>query len=179
MQRFSPRSEGSEPHIGLHSPGVLHWKDEYPQYLALKASGAFFQETLWAVGNRDSTLKRYTQNRIHCGTQGRSSNLKGPWVRTTHGSWQVSWGGRRQLDLTLGTQTLMVTILGSLFYHMDTGAGEHHFVNLPLASSSASGPSTAHTHQPVGTGTGMPQAKRLAGQGHSPTYQWAGCLKTP
>ena len=47
----------------------------------------------------------------------------------------------------------------------------------PPSSLVAPGPSPAH--QPVGISTRMPQAKQLAGQGHSPTYHQTGCLKTP
>ena len=39
LQRFSPKSENSEPHIGLPGPGVLHWEDELPEHLALKVRG--------------------------------------------------------------------------------------------------------------------------------------------
>ena len=55
---FSRRSQGSEPHIGLPSPGVLHWGDEPAEHLALKARRAYFQEGQRAAGNRDFTLKR-------------------------------------------------------------------------------------------------------------------------
>ena len=40
VQRFSHRSESSEPHVRLPSPGVSHQEDEPPDHLALKASGA-------------------------------------------------------------------------------------------------------------------------------------------
>ena len=76
MQRFSPRSKGSEPHIRLPRPRVLHWEDEPPKCLALKASGAYL-EFQRAVGNRDSTLKGHTQNLTSSKGQGRSSDLKG------------------------------------------------------------------------------------------------------
>ena len=55
MQRFSPRSEGSEPHIRLPSLVVL--QGEAPRTLALKAIVAYFGETHRVVGNRDATLK--------------------------------------------------------------------------------------------------------------------------
>ena len=40
-------------------------------------------------------------------------------------------GGGGCLQITLGTETLMVAVLGS-FYHVDTGAGGHHGGILPL-----------------------------------------------
>ena len=55
-----------------------------PERLALKPSGAYFPEGQRAVGNnRDSTLKGCTQNLTCSRTQGRSSNLKGAWIRPT------------------------------------------------------------------------------------------------
>ena len=98
-----------------------------PQCLALKASKAYFQESQRAVGNRDSTLKRHTKNLICSKTQGRSRNLKEAWVRPTCWSWRASQRGRKQLGLTLETQTLAGDILGSSSYHKDTGTGKHHF----------------------------------------------------
>ena len=55
IQRFSHRSETSEPHIRLPSPGVLHREDKPIECLALKTSGAYFGESQRTVGNRDST----------------------------------------------------------------------------------------------------------------------------
>ena len=50
-QRFSPRSQGSEPSSG--SPAlVLHQKDGPPEHLVLKVSRACVQESWRAVGNR-------------------------------------------------------------------------------------------------------------------------------
>ena len=46
---------------------------------------------------------------------------------------RVSQRGRRQLDLTLGMQTVVAAIFGSSFYFMDAGASKHHFGILPLA----------------------------------------------
>ena len=44
-QRFSPRNKGSELRIRFLSLGVLHWKDEPPELLALKAVGLTFRRT--------------------------------------------------------------------------------------------------------------------------------------
>ena len=74
---FSPRSEGSEHHIKIPSPGVLCQEDEHPEHLAWKASRAYIQETQRVLRNRDFTLKEHKQNLMCSRTQGRSSNLKG------------------------------------------------------------------------------------------------------
>ena len=41
-------------------------------------------------------------------------------------SWSVSQRGRRQLQLTVGTQTLVAAIPGSSLHHADTGADGDH-----------------------------------------------------
>ena len=46
-----------------------------------------------------------------------------------------SLGGRRQLQLTLGTQTLAVAVLGTSFHHMCTGVGKDHCGIFPVAFS--------------------------------------------
>ena len=66
------------------------------------------------VGNRDFTLKRLTQNLTYYRTWGRSSNLKEAYVRPKL-IWRVSWRCRKQLELTLGTQTPAAALLGSSF----------------------------------------------------------------
>lgn len=38
---------------------------------------------------------------------------------------------RRQLEVILGSQTLVAGIVGSLSYLVDTSAGKHHYKNLP------------------------------------------------
>lgn len=40
LQKFSYRSESSEPRVRLPSLGVWHQEEETPECLALKASGA-------------------------------------------------------------------------------------------------------------------------------------------
>ena len=74
---------------------------------------------------------------------------------------------------------------------VDTDPGGRHYRELTLSNerwcwqasfwkspSSLLAPGPSPTHQPAGTSIGTPQAKQLAGQQHSPTYQQAGCLKT-
>ena len=121
------RGKGSKPHTGIPRPGVLHWKDEPLKYLALKASGDHLQQTQRAVENRGSALKGHTQRLTWFSTQDRSSNLKEAWSRPTCWSWGVSQRIRRQVDLILVTQTPAAAIMGSSFYHVDTGAGKYSF----------------------------------------------------
>lgn len=64
-------------------PWVVQWGDELPQCLVFKVNRAYFKESQGAVGNGDSTLKRLTENLTHFRTQGRSSYLKGIWIRPT------------------------------------------------------------------------------------------------
>lgn len=85
-------------------PHIWH-REQSPEPLTLKASGAQWQELHRTWGNRDSTLKSYTQNFMHTNTQGKSSNF-------------ICWGfdgllGRRgEWWLILGTKILVVKILG-------------------------------------------------------------------
>ena len=73
LESFFPRSKGSESYTEVSSPRVLYKEDKPPEYLALKASRAYFPERQRAVGNRDPTLKGHPQNLTHSRTQGRSS----------------------------------------------------------------------------------------------------------
>ena len=49
----------------------------------------------------------------------------------------------------------------------------------PPSSLLASGLSPTPAHHPVGTSTGMPEAKQVTGQEHSPTHHYTGCFKMP
>ena len=44
---FSPKNKAAEVHIRFSSSGVLHQEDGPPEYLTLKASGAYFQRRQW------------------------------------------------------------------------------------------------------------------------------------
>ena len=62
MQRFSPKSKWCKPHLRIPRAGLLYGEDEPSDRLPLKASGAYFQESQRALGNRDSTLKAGVPN---------------------------------------------------------------------------------------------------------------------
>ena len=68
-QRLTYRSESSEPHIKSPGLGIRHWEKEPLEHLALKASGACVQELHRTGGDRDSILKRHTQNFTCTGSQ--------------------------------------------------------------------------------------------------------------
>ena len=114
LQSFSPRREGSEPHISLPRPAVLGQEYETPEHLSLKACGAYFWESQRAVGNRVSTFKGCTQKSHLLQDQGRSCHLPVAWGRPTCWSWRVSQRRRRQPQLILGTQTPAAAILGGV-----------------------------------------------------------------
>lgn len=79
MQKFSPRSKDSEPHNGLPTPGVLHWKDEPPECQNLEASGTCVQERQRAVGKKDLPLLKGIPKISHAPTPSAETvNLKGP-----------------------------------------------------------------------------------------------------
>ena len=43
--------------MGLPNSGALQWEDELPGSWALKTSEAYIQESWWATGNSDSSIK--------------------------------------------------------------------------------------------------------------------------
>ena len=112
-QRSSPRREGFESYIWLPSPGVLHWEDEPPEYLALKTSMAYTWESWRVKGNRDSTFKGHIQNLTCSESQNRGSSLKGARVNPICWPWRASWRGKRQLRLPLGMETLAADSFGN------------------------------------------------------------------
>ena len=67
----------------LLSLQVLPQEGEPPEHLAVKAINVYFQMSQRVVGNIDFTLKGYTRNLTHSGTQGRCSNLIRIWVIST------------------------------------------------------------------------------------------------
>ena len=72
---------------------LLYWEEEPTEQLALKARGAWFQES-HKTGERRNL--KGTQNLTCSGTQGKSTNLIGAWARPTCWSWRVfgvGWGG--------------------------------------------------------------------------------------
>ena len=61
-QKFSRRSESSEPHIRIPSLGVWHQEEEPLEHLALKASRACSQEIYRTGGNK---LRSWRVHDVH------------------------------------------------------------------------------------------------------------------
>lgn len=78
-----PQEAGIEPHVRLPSPGILHWKDK-PRTSGFESQEGLLSGESEGCGE-DSSVKGCTQRFTHFGTQGRSSHLRGDWVRPT--SW--------------------------------------------------------------------------------------------
>lgn len=120
--------------------------------------------------------KGHTQNLTSSRSQGRSSNLIEAWVRLICLCRRVSWRGKGQLQLTLGTYTGSNHLCELL---LQCG---HWCQQVPLwnppSSLLAPGPSIALAQQPICVSVRMPQTKQQIGWGHSPNYQQTGCLKT-
>lgn len=164
----SSRSNEPEPHTELPNFRILHCKAESPKCLTLKASGAYFGETQKAVGNRASTLKEHTQNFTHSETQGRSNNLKEARDRSICCSCKVSCRERKNYSSCCAHRPWWQALYRELILSDGRWCWQASFWKTP---SSLLAPGPSPTHQPVGTSTGTPQAKQLAGQEHSPTYQ--------
>ena len=130
LQRFSPRTKGSESHIGLPSTRVQHQEDD-----PLCWGGAYFQRSQRAVGNRDSILKGCIQ---------KSHMLQDPGLKQ---SFERSLGQAHLLILESIPERQEAT--GAHPGDKDNGTGKHHFELRPLSSSLTSAPPPPH--QPVGS----------------------------
>ena len=157
---------GLSPTSSPPGPGFLHQEDELPKCLVLKTRVAYFLETQGSVGNRDFTFKGRTHNLTHSRTQGRSSGLKGAWVRPHCWPWRASPRGRRQLAAA-GFRELLLP-------------GGQWYQQVPVWNPSSSlAPEPGPAYQPVRPSTRTPQPWEPARRRHSPTHQKACCLKTP
>lgn len=97
---------GSQLHIRLLSPGVLHQEDAVPECLALKVSVAYFQDTQRTLGNRDHSQR--AQTKFHTRWRpGRSCHQKRAWIRCTLGKSPEEARAN-------GTQTVAAATMGSL-----------------------------------------------------------------
>ena len=103
------------PNPTSSSPGPAMGKQAAEHQALSTSTKACRQESQRALVNRDSTLKGHTHNHTCSRTQGRSSHSKGASVRPTCWSWRASWRGRKQMEFTLATYTVMT--FGSSFYH--------------------------------------------------------------
>lgn len=152
-------ARGPSPTLGLPAQESCA-NTSHLEHLALKVNATYFQESQNIMGNRDSLLRKHTHHLTHSRNRSRSSHLKGDWITPTCCSWRAYQRGRRKLELTTGTQTLVAGNFESSFYHIVTGITKLHS---GILLSSLLGPSL--THQSVRTRTGTPQAKQLARKG--------------
>ena len=93
------------------------------------------------LGEIETPLLKGTKNLTHSGTQGRSSDLKGAWVRPACWSWRVSLR-QAATAAPLGTQTQVVATSEESGLPCGHWSWQAPFWN-PLSSLSASGPSPA------------------------------------
>ena len=126
-QRFSDRSQTSEPHTRLPSLGVWQWEEGPSEQVALKVSRVWSQESHQPGGDRNSALGGHTCSHVH---QGKSSDLTGVWVIPTCWYWKVFCGGWWHLWLTMGTKTAVALVLGSTHWHEPSQG--YHFLTKTL-----------------------------------------------
>ena len=111
-QRFSHRTEHSEPHIRLPSLRVWRQEEEPQEHSALKANRSWLQELHRTRENRNATLGGHTESHVHW-VPGKKQ-----WLHRSLGqTYLLVLEGllRRQgwLWLTMGTRTLVAEVLGS------------------------------------------------------------------
>ena len=66
-QKFSHKSESSEPQVKIPSLGVWHWEEKPPEQLAWEAIRAWVQKLHRTREKRDSTLGRCAQGLTYTG----------------------------------------------------------------------------------------------------------------
>ena len=82
LQKFSPRSKGSEPNIKLLSLGVLHQEDETSRMPGFESQWGLCMGELEGYKIDTSLLK--THQNVTCSkTQCRGNRLKVAWIRPT------------------------------------------------------------------------------------------------
>lgn len=64
LQRFPPRSEGSETHIGLLSQEVLHWEDESPRTSGFESQCSSYMGELEDCRKETPLLKEHTKSHM-------------------------------------------------------------------------------------------------------------------
>ena len=130
-QRFSHRSESSEPHVSLPILRVWHQEEEALDHLALKASRTWVQE-LHRTEGKEIPLLEGTQKFSHAlGPRAKLFSI-GAWARNTCGSWRFSWWGGGVAGGGCGSlwgKTLVADALGNIhqcepsqsltFWHQD------------------------------------------------------------
>ena len=158
LQKFSYRSQNSEPQVRLHSLWGLAPEERAPRAFAFEDQQGLIASTPQNWENRDSVLRGHTQ--VMCiRIQEKSSDFMGAWARHTCWSWRASRGKHKRW-LTVWGQgpeggdireySLGWALLEATFWQQDLA---------PLNSLRL-------------------QCWDASGREHSPTHPQTGCLKT-
>ena len=103
---------------------ILHQKDQLPKHLALKSSGACMQQS---QRERETPISKSAHKIWHALSPSEEGVIWKEPESDLFADLRELFHCRRQLRLPLGTQMLVGVILGSLFYHEDTGAHNYYF----------------------------------------------------
>ena len=95
-----------------HQPRSAHWETEPLEHLVLEANRTWSWNSI-GLG-KHSAFGGHTRGLMHTRTQGKSSDFKA-WTIPACWSWKVFWG-KSWLWLTLGTQTLLAEVSGSIHW---------------------------------------------------------------
>ena len=143
---------------------VWHQEEEPPEYLALKASGAWSLELHRTGKNRNFTFGRYRLS-MHTRTQGKRQWLHRSLCQTyllvlegLSGRQMVAVAHRRNKDVGCG--------------------GTGYSLVWAVLDAPTLMPRPSFTQQSKGASCGMSQAKQPMRQEHGPTHQQTGCLKS-
>ena len=91
MQRFSHRSESSEPHIKLPSVGVQHQGDEALEHLALKGLAGLNCRSPTGLGETETPLSEGTHKISHASGPRAKQQFDRSLGRTTYWSGPGSY----------------------------------------------------------------------------------------
>ena len=170
LQRFFHRSESSEPHIRIPSPGVQHREDKPPRTFGFEDQWGLIAGASLDWG-RDFT-QRASQHPSapdprKKGTICQEPDQGGQTYLLVLESLPVSQGGGRGLPQGL---TQWRQAYWGAFKHMNGAVRGCHL--------GLSAPRPGPTQQIVGASAGMPQAKKINWMGRWPTHQQTAFVKT-
>ena len=103
---------------GLQSMG---WQRVRHDWAIKHSTGAYFGESQWAVGKRFHSKTAHAKSHMLQDLGQMQSFERSLLVRPTCWFWTASRRGRRQLELTLGTQVLEAAIFESSCHPKDAG----------------------------------------------------------
>ena len=155
-QRFSHRSESSEPHIRLPSQRIWLWR-----------SVGFDCRNSTGLGETETSVLEST-HRVSCAPGPRGKN-----------QWPHKRLGQTYLLVLEG----LLRRRGAAVAHcgdkdMGGGSSEKYSLVWTLLEATIFSPRPGPSQQSAGSSAGTPQAKQPTGWEHSPTHQQTGCLKS-